>query len=257
MGPENSEAANRNERGSASDSRLLGPGALRGAPRIRRATSLRAHPDPAGVSHAAYRSRETATVEELVELLREGDEAAAPLLVSVLAPSIIDYAVGIALLSQSGPSLSQTELEEVAEAAIERAIKRLQVFDPSRASFPTWVRGFVRNGIRRRQRLVLQQAQLLGSSSGWSDDFDFDLDPTRRSPQTLRVAPEIVGALSEADQQILRLRHVQSLSYAAISARLGVSEDAARQRHARALKRARKLAAASIPPTETLRDSEL
>ncbi|WP_165234049.1 sigma-70 family RNA polymerase sigma factor [Aquisphaera insulae] len=58
-----------------------------------------------------------------------------------------------------------------------------------------------------------------------------------------RLVREVLGRMSSADREVLSLRYIERLSMAEIAGRLGIREDAAKMRHARAIRRFRGLLA--------------
>ncbi|MEZ5194244.1 MAG: sigma factor [Nocardioides sp.] len=80
----------------------------------------------------------------LVERLRRGEEAAAAELVSALAAQLDLYSQTL----DDSNHLSTREREDAVEAAMVKVVRRIRDFDPTRATLPTWARGFVRNELR-------------------------------------------------------------------------------------------------------------
>jgi RNA polymerase sigma factor (sigma-70 family) len=179
--------------------------------------------------------------ENLLEAARSGETAAGPMLVSQYAPGLVKYIQLIA------PGRGLAEIEEVAEVAIERAVARIHSFDPSRASFTGWIRGFARTVLKeataRSIRTVPIDNLVLAAPEADKprsvDEGDWDA-----AEAALATA---VASLGDTDQLILALRINEELPYEAIAEQLGVSAGACRVRYLRALRRLRD-AAQDVPP---------
>ena len=172
-------------------------------------------------------------IAQLIEQLKNGDDTAGPVLVSVLGPRLLGYANLIA------SDLRLVDREQAVEHAIETAIRRIDRYDPSKGTFPGWVRAFVRHAVadvRRRQP---------GGAPRQLDEEMADLavpedngDEEHGRPASAALTA-LVFTAPEADQLILRLRYEENLPHAQIANRLGVSEPACRKRLERALERLR------------------
>ncbi len=172
-------------------------------------------------------------VAQLIEQLKRGDDTAGPVLVSVLAPRLLGYADLIA------GDFALVDRERAVEHAIETAIRKIDRYDPSKGTFPGWVRSFVRHAVadvRRRQ------------PGGPPMQFDEEIadvavpedgDEEERGNPAAGALAALVFTAPEADQLILRLRYEESLLHAQIAEQLGVSEPACRKRLERALERLR------------------
>jgi len=172
-------------------------------------------------------------IAQLIEQLKTGDDTAGPVLVSVLGPRLQGYADLIA------GDLPLVDREQAVEHAIETAIRRIDRYDPSKGTFPGWVRAFVRHAVadvRRRQRggAPLQLDEEMADLTVPEDDGEEE----HGSP-TSAALTALVFTAPEADQLILRLRYEENLPHAQIAERLGVSEPACRKRLERALERLR------------------
>jgi RNA polymerase sigma factor (sigma-70 family) len=172
---------------------------------------------------------------ELLEAVRTGEPSAGPVLVSAVAPGLLPYAHSIA------SDLTTTDIELLCEVAVERAVEKIERFDPTRGTLSAWVRGILRMEIQaeRRKRgaapLPLRE----------------DLVAAVAAPPRVQEIPEevvaaignLVRLLRQTDQIILQLRSAEEMPYQAISALLGADEAACRQRHLRACRRLAALAA--------------
>lgn len=171
----------------------------------------------------------------LIEQIRQGDETAGAVLVSVLAPRLLGYADLIAR------DLYQGDREEVVEAAIEKAIRKIDQYDESRGTFPAWVRTFVKHaaGDWRRQHPGSVPREVEREPE----------QPTEPPDERSDLRPRIIAlraiVLSEPvpDQLLIRLRFAEGLSHAQIAQRLNVTEAASRKRLERLLERMRSKAA--------------
>jgi RNA polymerase sigma factor (sigma-70 family) len=165
--------------------------------------------------------------ENLIQAAREGREHAGPFLVSLYAPMLLGYTRGIAA------DLGDSACEQICEWAVERAIRKIELYEPAKGDFAAWARSMVRYAAldyrRDTERL---------------DTID-DLNVSESMPEQTRAIPaevstalaEAVGQLSEADQAILALREIEQLPSQAVAALLGVSDGAVRQRYSRARRR--------------------
>lgn len=171
-------------------------------------------------------------LDELISRLQHGDENAGPFLVSLMAPSLHGYARATA------GDLSDTDRERICELALERAVRKIDLFDPTKGSFPSWLRAFVRHeaGNWRRSNHALDELD--------EDAVAPDVEPEQPAEWRSAVAAiqRAVQELSPTDQLIVDLRDHEGLSYADIASRVGANEDACRQRHLRALRRLKRVA---------------
>jgi DNA-directed RNA polymerase specialized sigma24 family protein len=75
--------------------------------------------------------------DDLIQAAREGRDYAGPFLVSMFGPRLLGYCKSIA------SDLSDTDCERVVELAIEKAVRKIDAFDPTRGKFEAWLRTFV------------------------------------------------------------------------------------------------------------------
>jgi RNA polymerase sigma factor (sigma-70 family) len=172
-------------------------------------------------------------IAQLIEQLKTGDDTAGPVLVSVLGPRLLGYADLIA------NDLPLVDREQAVEHAIETAIRRIDRYDPSKGTFPGWVRAFVRHAVadvRRRQPGGAPRELDEGMADLACPEYDGEEE--HGSP-TSAALTALVFTAPEADQLILRLRYEENLLHAQIAEQLGVSESACRKRLERALQRLR------------------
>jgi RNA polymerase sigma factor (sigma-70 family) len=175
----------------------------------------------------------------LVEQLRRGDPSAGAILVSVVAPRLLAYAGHLA------PELNPADHEAIVETAIEKAILRIDEFDPERGTFPGWARTFVRYEVRTWRRTHAGATQLddrhleaADTAEPGSDEAAADAASRRNTAVTA-----LVLSLPEPAQLLLRLRFAEELEHPAIAEQLGVKPATSRKRLQRILETLRELAA--------------
>jgi RNA polymerase sigma factor (sigma-70 family) len=169
--------------------------------------------------------------EELIAAAADGQAHAGTFLVSVYAPQLLAYARAVA------PDLSDADREMICELAIEKAMKKVADYEPDRAPFGSWLRGFVRYTVLDVRRsgayptptpvedLPLQAPPLLAT-------------PDQPNPRTAELNAAI-AALPETDQLYLYLRFWEDLPTKEIADRLGKSDDAVRKQLSRIVGRLR------------------
>lgn len=172
----------------------------------------------------------------LIEQIRQGDETAGAVLVSIVAPRLLGYADLIA------PDLPEVDRDLAVETAIETAIRKIDRYDESRGTFPAWVRPFVKHAVDdwRRGHTDGAPAELAGEPeqpAGPPDDAGELVNP-----ESVAIAA-IVLSESEPNQLLIRLRFVEGLTHAQIAERLNVTEAASRKRLERLLAQLRSTAA--------------
>jgi RNA polymerase sigma-70 factor (ECF subfamily) len=136
--------------------------------------------------------------------------------------------------------------EDLAQDALERAIKGLKTFDPSKGDVERWLWRIVVNAshdagrIAGRQRLVVE---LLADR--WSlDDEGAEMDAQVRSDEILAA----IRKLSARHRALIALRFGADLDYRHIGQSLGITEAAALMATRRALARLRGLLAQGVDP---------
>lgn len=167
---------------------------------------------------------------ELVDKARRGDSSAAPFLVSCFGERLLGFARAHA------PDLSDADREQIVELAIEAGVRAIDRFDAAKGSLESWFRGQVRYrtlGWRRRHPLL---------SEAREDMVDPPAPPSTDTT-TIEALRRAISRLNRDDQLILALRSTEQIAFAEIGHRLAISEDTARQRHHRALRRLRSEAA--------------
>lgn len=176
-------------------------------------------------------------LEKLLAAVRDGESWAGPALVTLLMPMLLRYAEEI------GNDLSSAEREEAVERAVIRSVDRIERYDPTRASFPSWVRGFLRFAVAdcRREKGYISEVPL-------DETVESESDSPAVVPDTEEATNGLTWPLLQldvTDQVIIALRDFEGLTYAQCAERIGggVTAGACRVRHFRAVKRLRNLLA--------------
>lgn len=173
----------------------------------------------------------------LVERLRRGEDAAAAELVSALAAQLDLYSQSL----DDSNRLSTREREEAVEAAMVKVVRRIRDFDPTRATLPTWARGFVRNEMREafRSRKETPAGDDLATFLANTQERDERAQAlaTGAEPSQHEIALlTLLLQMSPGDAELLYAHAVEGLTFQAIADRLGtgVTPAALRKRHQRA-----------------------
>jgi RNA polymerase sigma factor (sigma-70 family) len=185
----------------------------------------------------------------LIEQIRQGDETAGAVLVSIVAPRLLGYADLIA------PDLPEADRELAVETAIETAIRKIDRYDESRGTFPAWVRTFVKHAVNdwRRRHPDGAPTELASEPEQPAEPPDERSDLV--NPEAVAMAA-IVLSESEPNQLLIRLRFVEGLTHGQIAKRLNVTEAASRKRLERLLGRLRRIAAEDPDLTAYLKGEE-
>jgi RNA polymerase sigma factor (sigma-70 family) len=174
--------------------------------------------------------------DELIRAARENEPYAGAFLVSVYGPKLAGYCRSIA------SDLSDTDREHVIAVGIERAVRRIETYDPARGSLLAWLRPFVRHATQDWRRSNLQLANVDIGALAEVTDIPAPSPPTAETVSSATEAViDAIPKLSTADQIILVLRHYEMYSVQDTADILKITADACRQRHHRALKRLRRL----------------
>jgi RNA polymerase sigma-70 factor (ECF subfamily) len=129
------------------------------------------------------------------------------------------------------------EADDLAQAALERAIRALPRFDPGRGELSAWLWRIVVNVARdagraaRRRHLLLQRLASLRETAPPDDAI-----PAGISDERLLAA---VRRLTDLQRSVIALRFGADLEFAAVGAALGMSTGAARVATHRALSKLR------------------
>jgi RNA polymerase sigma-70 factor (ECF subfamily) len=134
---------------------------------------------------------------------------------------------------------SDVEAEDLAQSALERALRGLPSFDPSRGEVEAWLWRIVVNvardagrTVKRRQLLFERLVRLRGNPEEPGDV------PLGVDHQRLLLA---VRALTPLQRSVLALRYGADLEYSAVGRALGMSANAAAVAAHRALKSLRRM----------------
>jgi RNA polymerase sigma-70 factor (ECF subfamily) len=129
---------------------------------------------------------------------------------------------------------SDIEIEDIAQTALERALRKLPQFDPSRGSLDAWLWKIVVSVARdagrsvRRRRLLFDRLVWYHAGEKVQDDIPLGIDNDR-----LLAA---LRALTALQRSVLALRYGADLEYSTVGSTLGMSRTAAAVAGHRALK---------------------
>lgn len=174
---------------------------------------------------------------ELVEAARKGDKEAFDRLMSRYQ----DYIYRLMMRACSHPE----DAEEVTSEAFLRAYQNLAQFE-GRSSFVTWLGKIAANlCLHRRSKTHAEQVRRVRGQKGGS--YPAPLPPASEPTpeqealrrETKRCIQAAIDELPEPDRMVLRLRDVEQLSTAEVSAQTGLSEPAVKARLHRARLRLR------------------
>lgn len=146
---------------------------------------------------------------ELIAMIKAGEKAAASALVSMLAADLDEYS------RQVGGDLGDLEREVAVENAMKRVVRRIDRYDPTKASLHTWARSFVRNELKELRRSTREIATEDGDIDRPVPDTDSEEEKPLSAATTAMAA--LVLSLSEADQTLLRLRVFEKLDFEEIA----------------------------------------
>jgi RNA polymerase sigma-70 factor (ECF subfamily) len=174
----------------------------------------------------------------LIEAARHGDSTAFDQLVSRYQDTLYRQMVRACHHPQ--------DAEEVASEAFARAYERLTQFE-GRSSFVTWLGRIASNlCFRRRERAELPSVSLEAlahEEEGHPDQSPADAAPSPEQEalraEMKRIVRAAVQELPEPEQTVLRLRDIEQLSAAEVSARTGLTVPALKARLHRARRRLR------------------
>lgn len=181
--------------------------------------------------------------DDLIQAALEGRDYAGPFLVSMFGPRVLGYCKSIA------SDLSDTDCERVVELAIEKAVRKIDTFDPNRGKFEAWLRTFVLHATqdwrRGNQRLLSLDADN-GTGRSLADTIPAEplVDQPGRDSRLVSASQalrELLPQLSLPDQVILGLRDIEGRSVQDVATLLDVTPVACRQRHHRAKLRLKRL----------------
>ena len=173
--------------------------------------------------------------DELIQALAdaaEGDQAAWQLVVETYSPRVFGL-----LRAQCGDEELAEEIAQSAFCTVAQKISDYKEF----GRFEAWLFRIAMNRLRdemrrrKRQARPMEEEVLIGLSGGVSAP-EPTLDPAQR-----KALLEALGALSEADRQIVDLRHVAGMSFRQIGDYLDEPVGTLLARHHRALRKLRDL----------------
>lgn len=136
--------------------------------------------------------------------------------------------------------------EDLAQDALERAIKGLRTFDPSKGDIERWLWRIVVNASRDAGRIAGRQRLLVELlSDRWSlDERVVDMDTQLRSDEVLAA----IRKLSARHRAVIALRFGADLDYGHMGRALGITEAAALMSTRRALASLRRLLTKGVDP---------
>jgi DNA-directed RNA polymerase specialized sigma24 family protein len=124
------------------------------------------------------------------------------------------------------------QAEDAVQEAFVRVVRERRSYDPSRLFLP-WYQRILRNVcvdlIRCEERYAQRNAL-------WA----MQREAVAAGPGPQSAVPDLIRDLDTSDREVLVLRFVERLSFAQIGVRLGCSEEAAKKRGQRALRRLRR-----------------
>ncbi|MDP9367347.1 MAG: sigma-70 family RNA polymerase sigma factor [Chloroflexota bacterium] len=131
--------------------------------------------------------------------------------------------------------------DDILHESLERVLNKPGAYDPTRPVH-AWVMGFVANVILERQRAKRNDAAHVVDEPevpGGDGDLLLSRLETVQDVATQRhhQLQEILGLVGPADRQVLELRYLHGLPFRELGTALGITENAARVRHHRALDR--------------------
>jgi RNA polymerase sigma factor CnrH len=139
--------------------------------------------------------------------------------------------IWVSKLTDARTREAHAQAEEILQEAVMQAFAKLDMYDPARPVV-NWLLGFAINIIRQTRQRQSREAARIGETS-----FDMGELSDRLHSQ---AAEELLGLVSEPDQQVLRLAIIEGLSGRELAAQLGITEGAARVRLYRAKQQLRR-----------------
>lgn len=144
---------------------------------------------------------------------------------------------------------ARAETMDFVQEAMVHALKHGPRFVVSeRDQFRALMVRIVENALRKQHRFHHQQRRDADRQQPMPSESIIDLDASKQSPSAAAARSEhralvqlAIELLDATDREIVRLRHWDGLPFADVADRLGVTEDAARMRFQRALKRLARL----------------
>jgi RNA polymerase sigma-70 factor (ECF subfamily) len=186
---------------------------------------------------------------ELLEAARDGQEHAGAFLVSLFGPRLMGYCRSVTR------DMGDTDRDFIVEIAVETAVRKIDRYDQARGPLEAWLKTFVLHAAkdwRRSQARTLPsdpispESSLNQSNNPRSDlshnpDHDSDFLTSQRRTSAVEAVREALPRLSIDDQVMVAMRDLEGRPVREVATRLGINEDACRQRHRRAKLRLKKL----------------
>jgi RNA polymerase sigma-70 factor (ECF subfamily) len=187
----------------------------------------------------AAAARDDAAVQALIQRCLAGDETAYVTLYHTYAAMI--YRLTYSLLQH------REDAEEVMQDSFEYAFRKLNRYDPNKASFKTWLYQIAisrsRNKRRRKWLPTFSLSQLLGQGQQLSDQNTPRPDEVAMLSDRQQAVWEALGQLSPKLRETAVLRYYDGLSYREIGGILHIPPKTAESRMRLARKALRELLA--------------
>jgi RNA polymerase sigma factor (sigma-70 family) len=120
----------------------------------------------------------------------------------------------------------QTAAEEITSTACEKALNKLDQYDPQRGEMRVWLFGIVRNELREYYRSRKQRGAQISLES--VPEFTFLSQSPEQAFQNKEAFIEVLRALAtfpEREQEVIALRYGASLAVQEIARIMGLSEN--------------------------------
>ncbi len=164
-------------------------------------------------------------------VVRHGDREAAATLVNRHYREVLVYA---------GRQLGAQAADDLAQDVFVSALAHLDSFDPSRASFRTWLYRIATNKVIDRARRDARRGVSMSLDFADADGFGLEISLDDTSGLALNRIMidrflDLLGSLSARDQQVVRLRLLGELPFREVAMQVGVTETAAKSAYHRAM----------------------
>ena len=135
-------------------------------------------------------------------------------------------------------SIRGTDASDVAQRTVAAAMEHFPSFrGASDSEWYAWLLAIVKNDIRRLLRDAQREARLVDTIPPPTELHDATPSRfARQREETVRLFAAM-EQLPERDRQVIQLRNIDGLPYAEVASQLGCSEQSARQRWVRAVRR--------------------
>lgn len=170
---------------------------------------------------------EPITSETLAQKAQRGDQAA----LNALIARHKDDAYRVALRMSRRP----VDAEEILQISLERVVRHLSRYDPSRA-FKPWLLSIVVNQTRSYMRLRRVRYFFTGAppEPTWSPEGQCGAERGAHRRSVRRLLERAVASLPEGQREVFVLKHIEGLSYDEIAVITGDSAGSLKVRNHRA-----------------------